>query len=716
MTRIACGALVLLGASIAARAQPLQVSVGKRHACAVVKTPAGAGIHCWGMNEHGQLGDGTHLPRLRPTPVLGFEDRPGPLQVASGVSHTCALAEGIVSCWGNNRDGQLGDGTTVSRPRPAPVLDLPPARQVAVAGRFGCALLRDSTVRCWGHDFFGDLGDGRTNALRRPKPVAVVGLTRVTQIALGDEHSCALLRNGKVRCWGDNFHGRLGDGTTEHRSTPVATVGLRGVTQIAVGDAHSCARTRRGRLFCWGSSVGGSTGRLEWEQRRPELVPGLDGVTFVSAGGASTCVLRHGKAICFGEYSARGDFTPTPVPGLGPVSEVYAGRSGVCARGKRGSVHCWGSNDFGQLGDGSSAIGLLPKQAHAPPAAIAELALGERSCARLVDGTVACWGPHSFDCQEGADCVRTHREPARVLALQNVRRLFSGENGLCALLAGGEVRCWGLTKLWGLPDGSEVDPAIRDAAELVFGDAHFANPHGCLRRPDGRVACWGSNASGQLGDGSYRDHATPVDIEGLRAESIAARTGRTCALRVDRTVACWGENANGELGDGTRLQRNRPVPVAGLAEVEEIALGGRFGCARVAGGRVRCWGENGFGQLGDGTEKGSAVPTEVLGVTGAVRIGAGDLHACALLADGTVRCWGANVEGTLGDGTTLQRSTPVAVHGLAGAKQLTVGTRHACAEIEASAGGGLRCWGRNDGGQLTGGSPSRRLEHAPVAW
>jgi len=241
-------------------------------------------------------------------------------------------------------------------------------------------------------------------------------------------------------------------------------------------------------------------------------------------------------------------------------------------------------------------------------------------------------------------------------------------------------------------------------SELTSGVAAIAagDSHTCALMVGGGVKSWGDNYNGQLGDGTWTQHTTPVDVSGLTSgvATIAAGGDHTCALTAGGGVRCWGRNDYGQLGDGTTTKRNTPVDVSGLTSgVVAIAAGHYHTCALTAGGGVQCWGRNGNGQLGDGTTTQRTTPVDVSGLTsGVAAIAAGYSHTCALTAGGGIECWGRNSNGQLGDGTTTQRTTPVDVSGLtSGVAAIAAGGYHTCA---LTAGGGVKCWGYNLYGQL----------------
>ena len=285
------------------------VAAGFHHTC--VLNSAG-GVNCWGKNDNGQLGDGTKTKRLSPTPVKGLSS--GAKAIAAGSQHSCAVTQaGGVKCWGDNADGQLGDGTTTERLAPVDVSGLS-SGVVAVAAGAGhtCALKQKGSVACWGRNTAGQLGLG-TKAVHI-KPVDVPGLNSgVKLIAVGGDHSCVLLVGGTVKCWGFNEKGQLGDGTTTERLSPTGIGGLgAGVTALATGYGHTCAANAAGGVLCWGNN---SNGQL-------------------------------------GDSSQQDRLKPTAVVGISSGAVLGAGTHS-CAIDKAGSASCWGQNDWGQLGDGT---------------------------------------------------------------------------------------------------------------------------------------------------------------------------------------------------------------------------------------------------------------------------------------------------------------------------------------------------------------------------
>ena len=660
--------------------------------------------------------------------TVGAEQPAGAGSVAAGNQFTCVVtASGGVQCWGNNANGQLGDGTSVSRGTPADVTGLTGGVTAITAGSsHACALTLNGGVKCWGYNYYGQLGDGTTT--QRTTPVDVSGLTSgVVAVTAGYSHTCALTSSGGVKCWGYNNYGQLGDGTTTQRATPVDVSGLTsGVIAVAAGYYHTCALTSGGGVKCWGYDNYGQLGDGATTQRpAPVDVTGLtSGVVAVAAGYYHTCALTSSGGVkCWGynSYGQLGDGTTTTRSLSGDVTGLTSGVAGLtagyyhtCAVTPEGGVKCWGRNSSGQLGDGTTTQRTMPVDVIGLAHAVSAVAAGsDHTCVLATDGGVQCWGSDAYG-QLGVGGNSRLLTAADVLALTGgMSALAAGYSHNCVVAVGGGVKCWGANGNGQLGDGTTTTRATPAGVSGLAGGVSklaLGNSHSCALTSGGGAKCWGYNSYGQLGDGTTTQRTTPVDVTGLTSGVVAVAAGyyHTCALTSGGGVKCWGYNSYGQLGDGTTTQRSTPVDVSGLTSgVVALTAGYYHTCAVTSAGGVKCWGYNSNGQLGDGTTTYRSTPVDVSGLTsGVAAIAAGYYRTCAVTSGGGLKCWGSNSNGQLGDGTTTQRSTPVDVSGLtSGVVAITAGSCHTCGVTSA---GGVKCWGNNSNGQLGDGTTTQR--------
>lgn len=365
--RIFVAVAVFMGSAGQATPAPagrvIEIAVGSRLACALRD---GGAVECWGQDDFDEAAercrfswnDTDYACHRLPTRV----DIEPALHIAAGGEDACAvLVSGRVACWGYNLSGALGDGTMEPRHRPVVIEGLHDVVQVGTGGAHTCALDRQGAVSCWGRNLYGELGDGGNADRASPGP-QVKGLTGVTQIAVGSMHTCALLRDGQVMCWGENG-GQLGDGTALPRTTPVRVRGLPPVVEVAASDYQTCARTVQGKVWCWGA--------IWWfvpdmpmngVSARPREIAATRDVRQLALGMARICtrVGEAGHVECWGiggflgNDSLSDERTPLRLPALDGTVQVAAAWNNTCVLDAAGTVSCWGENDFGQVGDGTT--------------------------------------------------------------------------------------------------------------------------------------------------------------------------------------------------------------------------------------------------------------------------------------------------------------------------------------------------------------------------
>jgi len=323
------------------------------------------------------------------------------VSIDAGGDHSCALLDtGGVLCWGSNADGQVGDGS------PSRMTDVV---QLSAGSFHTCAVQASGNVKCWGQDLFGALGNGLDNLDDKASPVDVIDLVDAIAVTAGGAHTCALVRGGTAKCWGDDWEGQLGngsDGEMGHES-PVDVENLTNAIAITAGTNHTCAIIEGGTVRCWGLDLGGQLGNgaTEGIVRSPMDVPGVDEVVALEAGAWHTCALRaNGAVLCWGtdNYGQLGDGDDDEVDEPSPVAvttvtgatSIAVGAVHTCATLSGGTVQCWGGDEYGQIGDGDD--GQANQMSAADVLGLADavtVTVGfDHTCALGETGVVLCWG------------------------------------------------------------------------------------------------------------------------------------------------------------------------------------------------------------------------------------------------------------------------------------------------------------------------------------
>jgi alpha-tubulin suppressor-like RCC1 family protein len=660
-------------------------TVGDAHACAVKSNGT---VWCWGSNAYGQLGNNTSTPSTVPVQVMNVTHG---VQVGLGQAHSCVVAsDGNIYCWGLGTYGQLGNGLGTSSLIPVTVSNINNAKQVDAGNWSTCALLATGVVKCWGHAGAGELGTGSTVDTTAP------GTTAATQVQLaagelartldmGLWHACVIIQNGQMRCWGGNQSGQLGNGATTNALTPVSPL-LSGnpitkVRAISAGGDYvntttfygtTCAVQSSGNAYCWGQNGNGQLGNGNNTQQLTAVYANDNFVQGVSVGHQHSCFLKDkGTVQCTGNDSdgrlgngANVDAS-TPVAVVNLFSkegstQVTGQYNSGCSRMSNGHVYCWGQNNSGQLGNGTT----MSTDVGYPLTA------------------VSVGGSALFD-------------------ILNVSMMY---DHACAVRSNGNVVCWGYDANGELGDGGTASEnqavatlAVTDAVQVTTGVNHS-----CALIVDGTVKCWGYNGYGQLGNGTTTSSGAVVVSGIANAIAIAGQYYSTCALLVDGTAKCWGNNADGQLGNGMTTASSVPVVVTGLVNAMELGAGWFHAIALTSGGFIRSWGYGYYGEMGNSTT--TTVNSTFVTASGStyVHVSGGYYNSCATYL-GYVYCWGYNQYGAVGNGATS--STPVSSPAFLG--QLQAWTISAGAHTTLQRDDGTAdCWGQGQFGQCADGDSS----------
>jgi alpha-tubulin suppressor-like RCC1 family protein len=690
--------------------------VGSAHFGSQGAAAAGSGtILAWGRDDRGQLANPATANDATPTQVAIVGNA---VAVAGGSQHSLALKpDGTLFSWGNDTFGELGDGTVGSPDLRGPqaIAGVSGVRAIAARERVNLALRNNGTVLAWGDNSSGLMGNGSAGGLQ-PRPTQIAGLTNVVAIALGDRHALALKADGTVWAWGSDGFGQLGDGTVGSpsvRATPGQVTGLTNVKAIAAGSTHSVALQGDGIVRTWGRDDAGQLGDGpggDASGTPTPVVVHLANVKAIAAGGHHTLAVRSdGTAWAWGSdgLGQQGDGTsgpantsPVQVVGLTNVTTVTAGDSYSAAVRADGTVWAWGSDVFGNLGDGTTSSPLsqpVPTQVPRLNGVLSVVSAGEHTLAIRAENFVVSWG-HDSDGQLGDGGVGNpvdDQSPNSIGLATNLRAIAGGEAHTLALKADGTVMAWGDDSAGQLGDGTIGGPFAVATPRAVVGLTNViaiaaGRNHSLALRGDGTVWSWGS-------DGTANGGATPAQVTGVTgAIGIAAGRDHSLALRGDGRVFAWGSNSGGQLGV-SGADSPTPVAVPDVTRMIAVAAGGSHSLALRADGSAWAWGDDGAGQLGDGTigSTGGIDPDPVVGLGNAMAVSAGSTHSLALRADGTVWAWGADFQGP----NDNSQATPAQVGGLAGVTAVAAGHDFG---VALRSDGTVAVWGFNAHGQLAG--------------
>lgn len=631
------------------------VAAGYAHSLAL--TPTGR-VYAWGSNNRGQLGTGTQIASAVPVAVdLGDATA---TSVAAGYLHSVAtLADGSARAWGDNGYGQLGAGESSSQlpmsAAPVPVvLDGASATQAAAGFAHTLLLTDDGAILATGDNTYGELGTGGRAGSTAPVPTVLPPGT-----------------------------GGLSVTTSAFSLTSFITVAGADTTTTVTSSAAS-APVGAPVTFTATISPNDGTGSVSFTA----------GETATPLAGCSDLPLHEVSA---GTFRATCSTASLPV-GTTAVNATYSGGApyggsagsltgGQDVHAARGEVLAWGGNSVGQLGDGSTTNRTMPVRASVPDDdAVVQVAGGlGHALALLADGSVYAWGTNTYG-ELGNGTTAPSKQPVPVVLPDGVVpvSVAAGAFTSAVVAADGSLYTWGVNNAGQLGDGTTTNRSVPTKALLPPGTvvtaASLGGAHLLALTSTGAVYAAGGNTAGQLGDNSTAPASTPVPVHlpaGAAATGVAAGYAHSLAVTVDGTVLAWGDNTNGELGNGSTDPAVVPVLAALPAGATAAAVSASYydSFAVTSDGGVLAWGSNGAGELGTGTTTDAHIPTAVSLPTGArvTAVSGGRTSTYALTDAGAVLAWGDNGSGSLGDGTTTARLKPVAVHTPAGGSVAAIG-------------------------------------------
>ena len=669
-------AVALWACSMCAWGATPQVAGGATHSLALSQDGK---VYAWGDDFYGQLGSGREL--FRPTPAPVDLAAPGNVVgLSAGSSYAMALLrDGSVLAWGNNGNGQLGDGTVTTRATPGRVTGLESIIAVDAGYFHSLAADRQGAVWAWGSNSFGKLGQGASTIKDSKTPIKVLQLDNVVDVRAGRSHSLALTRDGKVMAWGRNTDGQLGDSTVLTRRLPVSVnfpMADVQVVAIDVASNSSFALDSMGRLWSWGANdmtvLGDDSVTSASSPVYLNALEKFGKVRSFAVGSASVAaVLTDGSLWVWGSlagYFEENATGPARVSGLpGTVAQVRLGVDNILVTLTDGRLLAYGDNANGQLGNGTVEFGYgdfaPPKGVTGP---IAHFALGADYALTLdASGRLLAWGNNAVG-QLGGGASSTLSVPGLVKGLGPATRIASGRDHALALLADGTVRAWGDNGLGQLGDDSftpvSASPVVAQGLtgirRIAAGDSSSA-----ALDNKGQLWGWGSNLLGALALAPSEIFASvPTLASGVPALSdVSAGSNHMMGLDLQGRVWAWGYNASGQLGDNA-YETMQPRMLTSLSNIAALSAGGDRSMALDTLGRVWAWGDNIYLQTSPASAQQVDAPTLVAGLPTIKAISAGPDSSLALALDGGLWAWGAGSEGQLGDGKqVVSRAQPVRV-------------------------------------------------------
>lgn len=673
-------------ATPAAAANGKTVSISGGTACAVVS----GRVACWGDNGRQIIAAGARGPVAKPVMIAGIEQA---VSVLVSKNFGCAVTSaGKVSCFREGKaremsllsdvvDATLQSNTLIALKksgalaaidlgsdakdsRPAEVPQLAGVASLSAGYNHACALHKSGEVTCWGESEYngGGIDTSEMAYEERDKlsrePVKPQGITDGVHLSVSDTHTCVVRKTKQISCWGSNWSGELGDGSTDRRLAPVAVQLLDDATHVMAGYHHTCARRSSGKVVCWGEGRAGQLG---------SGTPGARGMV--------------------------------EVQGITDAAALAGGEDVSCAALASGGVSCWGSASRGRLGNGVISDYPTPQPVKGVTGAKA-IGAGDRvSCVLDANRQLSCWGMPGYSSDNEG---KRADAPKLVPGLSDVEVLHMRDSGICAIDKAKNAFCDSSFAFLKEPKALKIG-----AVKWVSG----SSSSGTALLPSGQVIAWAR-------DWSTPDTVQKQNLSGLAdAVAIAGDGGMVCAVRRSGKVACVGYGYR-MFDKKDPLKPGAPVEIPGVTDATAISAGGGRMCFLRKTGEVGCFNAYRIPQPVDPKKpqpasKEKPAPIEVKavkGISGAVQLSINGSVTCALLGDATVSCWGSNTYGQLGTGDYEYHWDPVQVPGLTDVAQVASGSDHVCALKKS---GDVLCWGRNQSDEAGQSAPS--FAYAPVS-
>lgn len=616
------------------------------------------------------------------------------INFAVGLSHVCTvLADGSLKCWGDNSHGQLG-GVASPNPSAMPAnINLGAGRtaKAVTAGDYHtCVILDDNSVKCFGANTFGQLGTGAfgdvgLNAAQMTalQPVNLGAGRTAKVIEAGGSHTCAILDDDSLKCWGKNQNGQLGyedlidRGTSVSSMTNLAAIfvgtGVKPV-KVSAGKNHTCILLNNASVKCWGDNTYSELGYGDYTPRGgavnsmtylTTLNFGAKTVKDISAGGAHTCaILSDDSVSCWGKNTSgqRGPLfralinSPVPIFGLSYYKTLQAGSFQTCGITFLDKVECWGTDFTGSLGDGKGLSETFPLGT-ATDVSFGSLRVGVAHACALQGSDIYCWGSNQYG-QLGTGNTTDSWTPAKVSGGHSFKSLALGGQHTCAIDSTDSLWCWGRNQNGQLGLNSTTDSSVPMNVDVAntYLKLSLGGTHSCgIVKTTNMIKCWGSNSSNQIDATVTTQYLVPQSVDAFTYLDVTAGASHTCAIRSGSgQLFCMGANGMSQAGQDPASYSKVPGFMAVVSDANaysSISAGSTFNCGIRAGtNALYCWGDNTSGNLGaNSSVAGNAQPLIVMSGTQFLNVSGGGRHACATTTAGVGMCWGYNLFGQAGE-------------------------------------------------------------------
>lgn len=722
--------------------QPIQVGgtpreaiskfeIGRAHGCLVNEF---GDMSCWGWNDYGQLGDGTYAQEAFGTQVR-VKGINNPTEIGLGLAYTCVLVNKRTHCWGINDENNLGFVGPLITPVPTEVQTALDADQLSVGEYHTCILTTDKRVQCWGYNAYGQLGIGIIS--ESALPTILPGLSNIKKIGMGRYHSCAIDDSGKVFCWGLNSSGQIGQSfSVPSNSVPQQVPGITNAVKLALGDQHSCALLATNEVKCWGGNNFGQLGSgnftFSFNPVSVINIPSGDILDIGARYGDHTCILNKVSAsqslLCWGRNFRNQIGKPDPaqnfnVPTLAAqdtsIQKISIGSYVNSYQSTSNLIYSFGSNAFGLLGTFNlNTFTYIPAPIIATKQGFIEGNLDDIRISNVARGTLvqpvlALVGPVD------TSSVNNPQINISVQSIQDLNATTLSVKLNDSFVGGLSLNGNSISGILSTPllfGENRLEVTIHDIegniGQLVSKIKYSAQldpskpvkvasrgETSCYLNGLGEVYCWGSNAFGQLGRDDIRHSSTPIKNPYLKnIQQLAVSLNSICAVDRSSKVYCWGDNALLQLGNQDFDRRKRSIPdlVTLVKPFSKIVAGGTNFCALNLDGTVTCWGENplqSFGNIGFVITK----PTDYALLNNIKDIAIGNLHVCFIKNDNTLWCAGHNASGQVGHGNNSNIEPVGQVSGLQNVKSVSLTRGSTCASTYDNK---IYCWGNNNSDHL----------------